>query len=425
MTYHGRLPDLSSWVALRGNRPPRALDLLFWGAVLTTVLMLGVALPLGGVEELLYTDPVVVGLVVASIVGLSLSCVLWPFLPWTPRASWAGRCATLAFLVLSVGTMFLSNHTTFLLVCVAAMNAVAVFGTAGMLGYSAFLAVVSMLLISLPGEHPLIGVALAIGLVLLTLLSGSVYVALMVSAQRAERTRELLLELEETHDELRRHSDRVRELTVAEERARMSREMHDSTGHYLTALTMALSNALRFRTARPEAAWEEVEQARELARDALTDTRRWVRALRPLRLEGRAGITAIRALAESFDGGGVRIDFTEAGEWPRLSEEAELVCYRALQEGLTNAMRHSGADRLDVVVTSSPDEVSVEVSDNGAGARESALESGFGLRGLCERVVSVGGSVSAENLPKGGFRLRVAVPARSDRPATVTVGGAL
>ena len=411
---------------MRGNRPPRGLNLFFWGAILTTVLMFGAAILIEGAEELRHAGPMVVGFVVTSLVGLFLSCVLWPFLPWTPRTSWTGRCATLAFLLLSLGTMFISNHTMFLLVCVAAMNAVAVFGVAGLLGYSALLTVFSMVAIVLPGEHPLLGAALATGLVLLTLLSGSVYVALVVSAQRAERTRELLIELEEAHDELRRHSDRVRELTVAEERARMSREMHDSTGHYLTALTMALSNALRFRTARPEAAWEEVDQARELAREALTDTRRWVRALRPLRLEGRADTAAIRALAESFEGGGVRIDFTEDGEWPRLSEEAELVCYRALQEGLTNAMRHSGADRLAVTVTASSDGVSVSVSDNGSGAEETALEGGFGLRGLHERVAMVAGSVATENLPGGGFRLRVevpAVPSTAGPPATVTVGG--
>ena len=409
---------------MRGNRPPRVLDLFFWGAVLITVLMFGVAFLLEGLEELRHAAPLTVGLVMTSVVGLSLSCVLWPFLAWTPRTSWAGRCATLAFLLLSIGTMFISNHTTFLLVCVAAMNAVAVFGATGLLGYSVFLTIASMVAIVLPGEHPLIGAALALGLVLLTLLSGSVYMALVLFAQRAEHTRELLAELERAHEELGRHADRVRELTVVEERARMSREMHDSTGHHLTALAMALSNALRFRTARPEAAWEEVEQARELAREALTDTRRWVRALRPLRLEGRAGIVAIRALAESFAGGGVHIDFTEAGEWPYLSEEAELVCYRALQEGLTNAMRHSGGDRIEVTVAGSSEGVVVTVTDNGNGAEAGAARSGFGLRGLRERVASVNGSVTIGNLPEAGFRLRVRVPAPTDRNATVTTGGA-
>ncbi|WP_017572164.1 histidine kinase [Nocardiopsis halotolerans] len=275
-------------------------------------------------------------------------------------------------------------------------------------------------------------------LVFIIVASGLVFAGLTVAASRAERTRRLLTELEEAHEELRRRSERMRELAVAEERARMSREMHDSTGHYLTALTMALSNALRFRTARPEAAWEEVEQARELAREALTDTRRWVRALRPLRLEGRAGVAAMRAMAASFDGGGIRIGFTATGAdaWPDLSEEAELVCYRALQEGLTNAMRHSGADRIEVEVSARADGVAVAVTDNGGGAPEEAVRSGFGLRGLAERVTAVGGTVASGNVPAGageegpaegfrGFRLRAEVPA-NDRPretAPSTAGG--
>ncbi|QRN80981.1 MAG: sensor histidine kinase, partial [Nocardiopsis sp. BM-2018] len=111
--------------------------------------------------------------------------------------------------------------------------------------------------------------------------------------------------------------------------------------------------------------------------------------------------------------------------------------YRALQEGLTNAMRHSGGDRVEVAVAASPEGVAVTVTDNGGGAEEAAVRSGFGLRGLRERVASVDGSVHAENLPGGGFRLRAAVPAGdagkgtgtgtapTDRTATVTAGGAV
>src|SRR5690606_24873213 len=87
---------------------------------------------------------------------------------------------------------------------------------------------------------------------------------------------------------------RVRELTVAEERARMAAEMHDSIGHHLTVIKLGLENAERFRDRRPEAAWEEVRQAKELTVAALADARRWVRALRPLPLDGHLGSEALR-----------------------------------------------------------------------------------------------------------------------------------
>ncbi|WP_017585814.1 sensor histidine kinase [Nocardiopsis ganjiahuensis] len=427
MRKNDSLSDPSSWVTLREDRPPRVLNLLFWTAVVTTGMTYGIALATQ-VEEFPSADPTLNAVIVASVACMALSCALWPLLAWSPSAGWARKAVSVLFLVVSVFALATNNYTVLILVCLATMNSISVFGIAGAFGYAALLGGANLALVLLaPGDPLLIGLVTTGSALILVLVSGLVYVSLVVASQRAERTLELLAELEEAHAELRRHADRVRELTVAEERARMSREMHDSTGHYLTALTMALSNALRFRAARPESAWDEVEQARELAREALTDTRRWVRALRPLQLEGRAGPAAMRAMAESFDGGGAHIVFTGSGIWPELSQEAELVCYRALQEGLTNAMRHSGGDRVEVAVAASPEGVSVTVTDNGSGAEEDAARNGFGLRGLRERVASVDGSVSAESPPGGGFRLGVSVPAAvpAGRAATVAAGGAV
>lgn len=417
------LPDLSSWVELREHRPPRALDLLFWGTAVTTGLTMVLAFAIEGRAALRELDPLLGGFILSSAIGLVLVLLLWPFLAWSPAAPWPRKAASAVFLVVTLNVVFFGNSTVFLLVCVAAMNAVAVFGLSGLLGYAALLSGSTLVVaLVLPGDPIAVSLSYAAGLLFLAFLSGMAFIGLVVSAQRADRTRELLDELEEAHVQLRRHADRVRELTVAEERARMSREMHDSTGHYLTALTMALSNALRFRTARPESAWGEVEQARELAREALTDARRWVRALRPLRLEGRAGTAAMRAMAESFDDDGVHVGFTASGDWPSLSQEAELVCYRVLQEGLTNTMRHSDGDRVEVVVTATRQGVSVTVTDNGTGAGEETVRNGFGLRGLRERMAEVGGTLTAQSRPEGGFRLQSEVPA-TDRPAALTAGG--
>ena len=85
-------------------------------------------------------------------------------------------------------------------------------------------------------------------------------------------------------------------------------------------------------------------------------------------------------------------------------------------------MRHSGGDRVEVAVAASSEEVSVTVTDNGGGAGANALDTGFGLRGLRERVTAVRGSVTCGNGPDGGFRLRVRVPVVR-RPAALTTGG--
>ncbi|MFD3688457.1 sensor histidine kinase [Nocardiopsis sp. NPDC058631] len=474
MKTSGSFPDLSAWVTLHRDRPPRMLQLLFWGAMGITVVLQTLVVAL---EPTFASGPPLLRAVAFASFGATIaSCALWPFLAWSGDSPPLRRLASVVFLVLTILCLVTNNYTMFLLVCVGTMNAVAVFGLPGGFGYGASIFAFSVVLVlSLPGAIPLwAGLVMGTSLLFIVAASGMAFVGLVVASERAERTTALLSELERAHEELRHRSERVRELTVAEERARMSREMHDSTGHYLTALAMSLSNALRFRTARPDAAWGEVEQARELAGEALTDTRRWVRALRPLRLEGRAGVAAMRAMADSFDGGGIRIGFTDTGTWPELSEEAELVCYRALQEGLTNAMRHSGADLVEVRVHADPDGVEVTVCDNGVGAAEGAAADGFGLRGLAERVEAVGGTVDAGDAegvgagrrtpgadlpvdaggadgdaragagpgaradgtsegapeeagaPGSGFRLRVAVPARGPAEESVmtTVGGA-
>lgn len=245
--------------------------------------------------------------------------------------------------------------------------------------------------------------------------------ALVEARRRREETEELLGELEAAHAELRRYSARVRDLTVAEERARMAREMHDSVGHYLTVVNVGLENAQRFRTTRPDAAWEEVGQAKNLTREALAETRRWVRALKPLTLEDRAGPDAMAALARSFEGTGWAVGFDVAGAPRDLPGETELVLYRALQEGLTNALRHANAQRVRASLAFDDGDgghVRLTVADDGRGApddtagatREHPPDGGFGLAALHERAEAAGGTVSPASAPDGGFVLRVELP---------------
>lgn len=201
--------------------------------------------------------------------------------------------------------------------------------------------------------------------------------------------------------------DRVRELAVAEERARMARDMHDSIGHQLTVIKMGLENAERFRDRRPEAAWEEVAAAKKLTSEALVETRRWVRALRPLALEGTIGSAALERLAMSFNGTGIDVRFSVHGVERRLDPDTELVLYRALQEGLTNALRHAKSERVTVTLESHRDRVALVVADDGTGS----ATPGFGLTSLTERAEALGGTLRAGPGRNGGFELRVELPA--------------
>ncbi|WP_157548021.1 sensor histidine kinase [Nonomuraea candida] len=217
-----------------------------------------------------------------------------------------------------------------------------------------------------------------------------------------------LLEAGRQREAAQRLIERIRELAVAEERARMARDMHDSIGHHLTLIKMSLENAERFRQRRPEAVWEEVGQAKELTVQALAESRRWVRALRPLALDGQAGSAALERLARSFDGTGVEVAFEVEGPERRVDPDAELVLYRVLQEGLTNVLRHAGARRVRARLAYGAERVVLTVGDDGRGAADPA---GFGLSSLAERVRGVGGDFRAGNADGGGFELRAEVPA--------------
>lgn len=225
-----------------------------------------------------------------------------------------------------------------------------------------------------------------------------------------DRASHLVEELAAAHQELQRYADRVHTLAVAEERNRMAREMHDSVGHHLTILKVSLENAERYRERDPQAAWQDVRQAKQLTVDALHEVRRWVRAMRPPVLDGLRGSAALRELTRSFQGTGLDVDVVVDGAERPLDEDRELVLFRVVQEGLTNALRHSGGTAVCVRLAFVPDAVRLSVTDDGRGAGTATR--GFGLTSLAGRVREAGGTLAAGDVPGGGFGLHVDLPER-------------
>jgi signal transduction histidine kinase len=230
----------------------------------------------------------------------------------------------------------------------------------------------------------------------------------------AERSRDvaqaLLRDLEVANAELTRQAERVKALAIAEERARVAREVHDSLGHHLTAINLQLQNAERFAPRDPERSRQKVREARESTLTALTEVRRSVQALKPPALDEQSGIAALSALARSFDGAGPKVSFRLEGEERPLPPEVELALYRATQEGLTNAARHANARNVDVRLAFESEATRLTIADDGEGSTEEALEGGFGLSALRERVEALGGTTMVGNRPEGGFTLEAVVP---------------
>ncbi|MFJ5831853.1 sensor histidine kinase [Streptomyces sp. NPDC093089] len=196
----------------------------------------------------------------------------------------------------------------------------------------------------------------------------------------------------------------VAQLSAARERNRLAREIHDSLGHHLTAIGIQLEKAEAFASLDPEGSARAVAHARWSAGRALDEVRASVRTLGPESEAEPVGLSRTLAdLVHHLDGGAHRISLDVSG----TERRPLLVLYRAAQEGLTNACRHSGASAIDVTVRYDDDGARLCVTDNGRGL--GGAEEGFGLAGLRERVRLADGTVDLRSSDRGTV-LTVGVP---------------
>jgi signal transduction histidine kinase len=235
-----------------------------------------------------------------------------------------------------------------------------------------------------------------------------VFTAITRQALEARHCSEKLRhELELANAQLRAQAEQAGELATTRERNRVAREIHDGVGHYLTVVKTQLDAASALLPASPERAREAVGKAAKLAAEALDDVRRSVGALRT----DASRPPLPEALKELAAHGEPAPTLAIEGEPRPLAPGVEHALFRAAQEGLTNIRKHARATsallRLDF---RTPQRVVLELADNGVGAH-GVNGTGFGLRGLRERIELLGGTVASGNRLEGGFALRVEVPA--------------
>ncbi|MES5823369.1 sensor histidine kinase [Streptomyces sp. RG80] len=205
------------------------------------------------------------------------------------------------------------------------------------------------------------------------------------------------------------YAARVAELSAATERNRLARDIHDSLGHHLTAMSVQLEMASEFRALDPDAAQRALNEARRSVRLALGDVRQSVRALRS---ETPPHPTLAAALADLAHGGAVapRVSVEVSGDQDGYGTAELTTLYRAAQEGVTNARRHARATRVSVVLRLAEDAARLVVADDGRGFTPAEATAGVGLLGMRERVQLVAGSVDIDSDPGAGTRLTVTVP---------------
>ncbi len=220
-----------------------------------------------------------------------------------------------------------------------------------------------------------------------------------------DRQAALLDELKIKNQQLQEYAQQVETLAVVEERNRLSREMHDTLGHHLTSSAVQLEAAQRLLPGQSERAAAILGEIRSEIRQALAELRQTVGRLRePVETELDL-VLALQRMVERFQSAsGLQVRLELPNEPCSMSPAQRLALYRAAQEGLTNIQRHSQATDACLRLTCTPEEIRLELQDNGQGLPVDGLgaPSGFGLRGLAERAAALGGKASLENAPGGG-----------------------
>lgn len=210
-------------------------------------------------------------------------------------------------------------------------------------------------------------------------------------------------------------SARERELVaIAQERARIARELHDIVAHSVGVIVVQAGAAQQVVEEDPEFARRALATIRETGSSALVEMRRMVTVLRDAESAGdlspQPGVAALGDLVDAAREAGLEVDLTTTGAPRELPAGLDLTAYRIVQEALTNVRRHSEATKAGVAIGYRPDALEIRVADTGP-PRPVPVEvgSGNGLVGMRERAALFGGHVEAGR-GADGFTVRAVLP---------------
>jgi signal transduction histidine kinase len=225
--------------------------------------------------------------------------------------------------------------------------------------------------------------------------------------RQVARRRALISDLRERTEQLEAEQDTFARLAVRRERARIARELHDIVAHHL-AVIVVQSGAGRM-AASEEKDTERFAAIRQSGGQALGEMARLVDVLEA---DKRPGLKRLRVLVDEAAAGGLEVRFTPLVNEVPLPAEVEDVCYRIVQEGLTNAIKHAPGALVLVRLAAQGDEVAIDVRDSGGdqGSALAATGSGMGLSGMRDRVESLGGTFKAGGADGGGWSICARVP---------------
>jgi signal transduction histidine kinase len=239
------------------------------------------------------------------------------------------------------------------------------------------------------------------------------------AGERTRLRRAQVAELRERALAAERDAERERLLAVAEERARIARDLHDSAGHAISVIAVRAGAARLRHHQDPGRSLAALEAVEELARRTVTEIDHLVGALRDngsasQAVEPPPGLASLQTLIAYHEAAGLDVTLGTTGTPGRLDGPADRATYRIFQEALTNAARHgSGSARIDLAFGEAAVELTVTNPVAAGGGRRRG--GGHGLVGMRERAALVGGSLDVERAG-GTFRVRARIPYGVHRP---------
>jgi signal transduction histidine kinase len=234
--------------------------------------------------------------------------------------------------------------------------------------------------------------------------------------------RAYLAELEARAARLEREREERDERAVANERARIARELHDVIAHNVSVMVVQASAGEALFDANPAKARESLSAVASTGRAALTELRRLLGVIRAEEREDepayrpQPGIEYLNELVRQVNETGLAVELSVLGEPRELPEGVGLCAYRIVQEALTNTLKHADATHAEVSLRYVADALELQVRDDGrGGAPVNGEGSGHGLIGMRERVALFGGELSASPRPDHGYEVRARIPLEEPR----------
>ena len=233
------------------------------------------------------------------------------------------------------------------------------------------------------------------------------FLQLLVDAVLAERkSRE---ELTKANEQLRQYALRIEDMATLQERNRIAREIHDSLGHSLTVFNLHLEAALRLLQSNPSEAREFILEAKELGKTALREVRQSVSTLRSDPLQNQSLEMAIDSLLEEFKKSTGISPTCQIDKKEPLPLQIKTVIYRIVQEALTNIYKYAAATEVEITIQVKKD-LHLMIKDNGKGFNLNQNTTGFGLQGMRERTIALGGSFKIITAPTAGCQIIASFP---------------